>query len=209
MAITLYHHPHSRAAGILWMLEEIGVDYELRWVDMQKGDHKSPEVVALNPMGKLPVLVDGEAVVTEVAAIGLYLGDRYSLGNLAPKPDDPARATYLRWSLFAPSVIEPGSMAKMAGWEYKPGQAGWGTHDSMLATIEAAIGDRQFLLGNRFSMADTIFGGTVRYMLRFGLLEKRPAFTSYAERLSARPASQRADARNVAVMKEHGMPVPG
>jgi glutathione S-transferase len=209
MSITLYHHPHSRAAAILWMLEEVGVDYELRWVDMQAGQQKSPDVVALNPMGKLPVLVDGDAVVTEVAAIGLYLGDRYGLGTLAPKPDDPARGTYLRWSLFAPSVIEPGSMAKMAGWEYKPGQAGWGTHDAMLDAIESAIGDRQFLLGDRFTMADTIFGGTVRYMLRFGMLEKRPSFTAYAERLSARPASQRADARNVAVMKEHGMPVPG
>ena len=79
MSITLYHHPHSRAAAILWMLEEVGVDYELRWVDMQAGQQKSPELVGLNPMGKLPVLVDGEAVVTEVAAIGLYLGDRYGL----------------------------------------------------------------------------------------------------------------------------------
>lgn len=208
MSITLYHHPFSRAAGILWMLEEVGVDYELRWVDMQAGEQKSPDIVALNPMGKLPVLVDGEAVVTEVAAIGLYLGDRYGYGTLAPKVDDPARATYLRWSLFAPSVIEPGSMAKMAGWQYKAGQAGWGTHEAMLDAIEAAIRDRQFLLGDRFSMADVIFGGTVRYMLRFGLLEKRPTFTAYAERLSARPASQRADARNVAVMKEHGIQPP-
>jgi glutathione S-transferase len=156
-------------------------------------------------MGKLPILVDGETVVTEAAAIGLYLADRYALGTLAPKHDDPARGTYLRWSLFSPSVIEPGSMAKAGGWDYKPGQAGWGTHEAMLDAMVSAIDGKQFLLGDRFSMADVIFGGTMRYMLRFGNLEPRPAFTAYVERLNQRPALQRADAKNAAVMKEHGL----
>jgi glutathione S-transferase len=205
MSITLYHHPFSRAAGTLWMLEEVGVDYSLKFVDIMKGEQKSPAIVALNPMGKLPILTDGELVVTESAAIGLYLADRYSAGKLAPAFDDPARGTYLRWSLFSPSVIEPGSMANSAGWEYKPGQAGWGTHEAMLDSMAAAIGDRQFLLGDRFTMADVIFGGTLRYMLRFGMLEQRPVFGGYIERLNQRPALQRADARNDAVMKEHDM----
>lgn len=205
MAITLYHHPFSRAAGVVWFLEEIGVDYELRFVDILAGEQKSAEIVALNPMGKLPILVDDGQVVTESAAIGLYLADRYALGRLAPQPDDPARGTYLRWSLFAPSVIEPGSMAKVAGWEYKPGQAGWGTHEAMLDAMQSAIEGRDFLLGDRFSMADCIFGGTLRFMLRFDMLEKRPAFTAYAERLDARPAAQRADARNAAIVKERGL----
>jgi glutathione S-transferase len=107
MAITLYHHPFSRASNVVWMLEELGVPYELRFVDILKGAQKSPEIVALNPMGKVPILTDGDVVVTEAAAIGLYLADRYSLGKLAPAPDGTARAAYLRWSLFSPSVIEP------------------------------------------------------------------------------------------------------
>src|SRR6185436_5730253 len=110
MSIVLHHHPFSRAANVVWMLEEVGVPYELRFVDLMKGAQKAPELVALNPMGKLPTLVDGETVVTEGGAIALYLADRYAYGNLAPKVDDPARGTYLRWSFFAPSVIEPGIM---------------------------------------------------------------------------------------------------
>jgi glutathione S-transferase len=205
MALTLYHHPFSRAAGTVWQLEEIGQPYELKFVDIMKGEQKSKEIVALNPMGKLPILVDGEQVVTESAAIGLYLADRYSLGKLAPAPDDPARGTYLRWSLFSPSVIEPNTMAKAGGWDYKPSQAGWGTNEAMLDAMAHALEGKQFLLGDRFTMADVIFGGTVRFMLRFGNLDPRPVFTAYAERLGQRPALQRADAKNAAVMKDHGI----
>lgn len=196
MAIVLYHHPYTRAATAVWMLEEVGVPYELRPVDFMKGAHKAPEILALNPMGKLPILTDGDAVVTESAAIGLYLADRYAYGRLAPKVDDPARAAYLRWSLFAPSVIEPGSMAKQAGWEFKASQAGWGAYETMLAAMESAIAGRDFLLGADFSMADVIFGGTLRFMLMFKMIEPRPAFAAYAERLGRREALQRADARN-------------
>lgn len=205
MSIVLCHHPFSRAANTVWMLEEVGVPYTLRFVDLMSGQHKAPEVLALNPMGKLPILTDGEAVLTESAAIGLYLGDRYASGRLAPKLDDPRRGTYLRWSLFAPSVIEPGLMAKAAGWTYKEGQAGWGSFEAMLSAMQAALGKGDYVLGDQFSMADTIFGGTVSYMLQFNMLEPLPVFTAYAERLRARPAMQRANARNAAVMEEHGI----
>lgn len=205
MALILYHHPFSRAANAVWMLEELGIDYDLRFVDILKGAQKAPEILALNPMGKLPILTDGEVVVTEAAAIGLYLADRYSLGTLAPAPDDPARGTYLRWSLFAPSVIEPGILAKTSGWSFKASQAGWGTHESMLAAMESAVSGRAYILGDRFSMADVIFGGTVRFMLRFKMLEPTPTFTAYSERLAARPALKRTDARNAKVISDHGL----
>lgn len=205
MAITLYHHPYSRAASTIWALEEVGQPYELAFVDIMTGAQKSAAIMALNPMGKLPVLTDGEAVVTENAAIALYLADRYAPGRLAPALDDPRRATYLRWSLFAPSVIEPGMMARAGKWDFKPTAAGWGTYETMVAAMAAPITDRDYILGDAFSMADVIFGGTLRYMLQFGLLDKQPVFTSYTERLGARPAAQRADARNAAVMAEHGL----
>jgi len=205
MAIVLYHHPFTRAATVLWMLEEVGIDYELRYVDILQGEQKSPEFLAQNPMGKVPLLVDGETIVTEVAAIGLYLADRYALGRLAPALDDPRRGTYLRWSLFAPSVIEPGSMAKAAGWTYKPGQAGWGDHASMIRAMEHAVSAGDFLLGNMFSMADVIFGGTLRYMLQFKMVEPTPTFAAYANRLEARPALARAETRNKSVVEERGL----
>jgi len=205
MTITLYHHPYTRAASVVWMLEELGVPYELRHVDLLEGAHKAPEILALNPMGKLPILTDGDVVVTEVAAIGLYLADRYAPGKLAPALDHPLRGAYLRWSLFAPSVIEPGSMAKMAGWEVKTSAAGWGEHEAMIAAMESALASGPFILGERFSMADVIFGSTLRYMLRFGMLEARPSFTAYVERLDQRPAVVAANLRNAEIMKAHGL----
>lgn len=204
-SIVLHHHPFSRAATVVWMLEEVGVPYTLKYVDLMAGEQKAPELLALNPMGKLPVLVDGETVVTEAAAIGLYLADRYAYGTLAPKLDDPARAAYLRWSLFAPSVIEPGASAHGSKWEYRAAQAGWGTWEAMHDTLEHAIGEGPWLLGERFTMADVTLGGTLRWLLRFDMLEARPALTAYADRLSQRPADQAASARNAAIVEERGL----
>lgn len=205
MSIVLYHHPYSRAANAVWMLEETGVPYTLRFVDIMTGAQKTPEILALNAMGKLPILTDDQTLVTEGAAIGLYLADRYAPGTLAPALDDPARAAYLRWSFFAPSVIEPGAMAKTSGWTFKPSAAGFGTYEAMLATMGAALGRGPWLLGERFTMADVIFGGTLRYMLRFKMLEPSPEFTTYVARLDQRPAYQRATAKNAAVAAEHGL----
>lgn len=206
MSLVLYHHPWSRAANVVWMLEELGQPYELRFVDLRKGEQKGPEHRARNPMGKLPVLVDGEALVTETAAIGVYLADRYALGRLAPALDDPARGTYLRWCFYAPSVIEPGCLAHAEGWTYRPGAAGWGTYEELLATLEQGLGAGPWLLGDRFTMADMVLGSTLRWMLQFKMIDPRPAFTAYVERLEARPAMQAAIARNAAVRAEHGLP---
>ena len=203
--LKLYHHPYSRAAGVVWTLEEVGEPYELVFTDIMKGAQKADDVVALNPMGKVPLLVDGDAVVTESAAIALYLADRYASGRLAPKLDDPRRGTYFRWTLFAPSVIEPGSMAKAGGWQYKPGQAGWGDYEAILAAIEQALRTGPFLLGEMFSIADVVFGGTLRFMTRFGMMTATPAVAAYIARLDARPALQRSDAKNNEIAKAHGL----
>jgi len=202
MALQLHHHAHTRAANVVWMLEELGVDYELVPVDVRGGAHKSEAFRALNPMGKLPTLVDGDTVITESAAIALHLADRYGLGTLAPALDDPARATYYRWILYSPSVIEPGCYAHTAKWDYQPGSAGWGTYEAMLDTLEAAIGAGPWLLGDRFTMADVVFGGTVAYMLQFGMLDARPAFTAYVERLDGRPARRKAREINEASLAQ-------
>ena len=203
--ITLYHHPFSRAAGSLWALEEVGQPYELKFVDIMKGGQKAPEILAINPMGKLPTLTDGDVVVAEAAAIALYLADRYAPGTLAPALDDPRRGAYLRWSFYAPSVIEPGATAKLNKWEFRPGTVGWGDYASMVAAMEYAIAGKQFILGDAFSMADVVFGGTIRFMLQFKMIEPTGALSEYVERLNKRPALQRADARNAAVREEHGL----
>lgn len=209
MSIILYHHPYSRASTTVWMLEEVGVPYELRWVDLLAGEQRTPEFLKLNPMGKLPVLVDGEAMVTESAAVGLYLADRHAPGRLAPALDDPARALYLRCAFFSPSVIEPAAAARASGGTFNAGAVGWGTYESMLDATEALIGAGPWLLGERFTMADIILGGTLRFLLNFKMVDARPAFSAYVQRLEARPALQRANARNAAVMAEHGLKAPG
>lgn len=98
----------------------------------------------------------------ESAAIAIYLADRYGLGRLAPTPDDPRRGTYLRWILFAPSVIEPSMMAKAGGWQVPERTAGWGSYESMLEAMQSASKNGPYLLGDTFSMADVVFGGTIR-----------------------------------------------
>lgn len=205
MSIVLYHHPYSRAANMIWALEEVGVPYALHTVNLMAGEQKSPEFKALNSMGKLPVLTDGTAVIAETSAICMYLGDRYALGRLAPALDDPTRGTYLRWCVFPSAVIEPGCMAKGAGWEYKPGQAGWGSYDSILEALEGGLAAGPWLLGERFTMADVLVGSSLRWMLRFNMIDARPSFVAYTERLGERPALIASEARNAAVRTELGL----
>jgi len=205
MTIRLLHHPFSRAANTVWALEEIGCAYELEFVDLATGAHKQAPVRALNPMGKLPTLRDGDVVLSEAAAIALYLADRYAPGRLAPALDAPERAAYLRWSFYAPSVIEPCCMAHASEWQYRASSAGFGTYEEMLDTISAAIGEGPWLLGEQFTMADVVFGGTVRYMSMFGMIDKRPEYEAYVVRLSARPAAQKAREINNRIIEERGL----
>lgn len=205
MSIVLYHHPWSRAANVVWMLEELEQPYELRFVDIQTGEQSGDAHLERNRMAKVPVLVDGDAQVSEAAAVGVYLADRYALGQLAPALDDPARGAYLRWCFFAPSVVEPGCMARAANWEFRAGQAGFGTWENMIATLEDGIGEGPWLLGERFTMADVILGGTLAWMLDFNMMDKRPALVAYVDRLNQRPARVRANEKNAAIALEHGL----
>lgn len=205
MSVVLYHHPMSRAATALWMLEEVGIPYTLRHVELMHGEQQEEPHRRINPMGKLPALEDGDAVVTETAAIGVYLADRYASGRLAPTLQDPVRGAFLRWCFYSPSVIEPCCMAHSAEWEYSPGSAGWGRYDRMLETLDGALEPGPWLLGERFTMADVVLGSTLRFMRRFDMIDARPSISAYIERLNQRPALQAADARNAAIIEEKGL----
>jgi len=206
MSIVLHHHPFTRARHVVWMLEEAGVDYELDFVDLMNGGGRQPDHLQRNRMGKLPTLVDDGVAISEAAAIGMYLADRYAAGRLAPALDDPDRGPYLRWCVFGPSVVEPACMAHSADWPFTPQSAGWGTYDDMVATLEEGVGDGPWLLGERFSMADVLLGGTVRWLLGFGMLEGTDeTLPAYAERLGAREAAKRSEAVNQRVIEERGL----
>ena len=190
--LTFYTNPMSRGQTIRWMLEEIGEPYETEILDFG-ASMKDQAYLAVNPMGKVPAIRHGDKVVTEVAAICLYLADAFPQAGLAPDPAD--RADYYRWVFFTSGPVEAAFTAKAMSWEVpadKQAMAGFGTYDLTMDTLEKALTRRQFIAGNRFTAADLFVGAMVNFMLTFKLLDPRPAFTDYAARLTDRDAYRRA-----------------
>lgn len=192
--MKLYWCPHTRSFSALWMLEELGVPYERRLIDIRKGEQSAPAYRAVNPMGKVPALEDGSAVVAEQGAICAYLADRFPEKGLAPAVGEASRGPYLKWLFFAGNCIEPACMQRLLGFSVARLQAAWGDYELVVDTMEQALADGPWLLGERFSAADVVIGSSVFYGLLVGLLEPRPAFEAYRDRCAARPAFQRAQA---------------
>ena len=188
--ITLYASVASRSFTARWMLEELGVPYQVRAVDIRNGEQKSPDYLRLNPMGKVPTLTDGELVVTETAAICLYLADRYGYGTLAPRVEEAGRAAYLRWAVFSTAVLEPAYQTKSLG--LSSFSHGWGDLDSALNTVRQALTPGPWLLGETFTAADVALGATLTVGLFTKQLPDDPVLGAYNQRLSARPAYQAA-----------------
>lgn len=193
--LVLHYAPRTRSFGALWLLEELGVPYRLASFDLATGHHKSPAHLALNPMGKVPVVVDRGAPVSELGAIAVYLADRFPDAKLAPALDDPSRAAYLRWVFFGAGVIEPALAEKFGKWEPRPRQHAWGSFDQMLEVATEGVSRAGgFLLGERFTAADVVVGGGLRYAMLFGAIPKEGPIAAYVARLTARDAFTRASA---------------
>ncbi|MBJ6982178.1 glutathione S-transferase family protein [Luteimonas sp. MC1572] len=197
----------SRGRIVRWMLEELGVEYRTV-VQEYGGSMKSAEYLAINPMGKVPALQHRGLVVTEAAAICAYLADAFPQAGLAPALDDPLRGTYLRWLFFAAGPVEAAVSARAMGLlapAEKAGMVGYGSYEHTVDALEqAAASTSPWLLGERFSAADVYVGGQVDFGLGFKSIPERPAFTAWAERLRARPAYQRAQALDNALMPARG-----
>jgi glutathione S-transferase len=190
--LVFFHNPRSRALIVHWMLEEIGQPYELRLVRFDKGENRTPEFLAINPMGKLPVILHRGVVVTESAAICTYLADAFPSAGLAPAVGDPARATYLRWMFFGAGCLEPAFVDRLLKRPAERSSAlGYGSYEDTLDTLEKALQPGPFILGDRFSAADVYLGSEIQWGLATKTLEPRPAFTAYLERATARPAHKR------------------
>ena len=190
--IIFYTNPMSRGQTARWMLEEIGEPYETEILDYgttMKGD----AYLAVNPMGKVPAIVHRNKVVTEVAAICLYLADAFPAAGLAPDPAD--RADYYRWTFFTSGPVEAAFSNKAAGFEPTPERQrmfGYGNYDLAIDTLEKALTGKAYIAGDRFTAADLFVGANVNFMLQFNLLDPRPAFTDYAARMTDRDAYRRA-----------------
>jgi glutathione S-transferase len=193
--MKLYWSPRSRSFSTLWLMEETGQPYERVLTDISTGAQKTPEFLAINPMGKVPALTDGEASIAEAAAICAYVAERYPEARLAPPVGDPRRAKYLQWLFFAPSCIEPAMVQLFTGLEIPERAAGWGSAAQVLDVLDGALARGPWLLGETFSAADIMNGGGLYYGVRlFKTIPSRPSFERYIDACAARPAFQRAQA---------------
>jgi glutathione S-transferase len=201
--LILYSNPMSRGRIARWMLEEVGEPYEVRYLDYG-APMKAPEYLRINPMGKVPALVHGDRVVTEYAAICAYLADAFPDVGLAPAE----RSAYYRWLFFGAGPLESAVIIKALGFEVpddKRGMVGFGSLATTLDALETQLERTRYLAGDSFSAADVATGSQIGWGLRFGTIEPRPALQAYWDRISARPAMQRAnDADNAAVPPTEG-----
>jgi len=202
--LVFYTNPQSRGRIVHWMLEELGEPYETVWLDYGTGT-KSEAYLAINPMGKIPALKHFGGVITEVAAICTYLAARFPEKRLIPAVDDPNLASFYRWLYFAAGPIEQSATAKSLGWvvsEERKKSVGFGSHEEVLDAMEIALTPGPYVCGDQFTAADVYFGSHVIWGMDFGNVEKRPLFEEYAERLTARPASQCANQINEAKLNQ-------
>ena len=192
--LVFYTHPQSRGRMVRWMLEEVGQPYRTELLDYAT-TMKAPAYRAINPMGKVPALKHGDAIVTEVAAICAYLADTFPEAGLAPPPGSPLRASYYRWLFFAAGPIEAAGTNKAMGFVVPPERErmmGYGNFALAMSTLEGAVSQADYLVGNKFTAADVYVGCQIGFGMQFGMYEKRPAFEAYWSRLTARPGWQRA-----------------
>ena len=193
--MKLYWSPRTRSFSALWLMEETGQPYERVLIDIFKGAQKAPEYLAVNPMGKVPALQDGEATLAEAAAICAYVAERCPQANLAPPPGDRLRAKYLYWLFFGPGCVEPAMVQVATKVEMNPTAAGWGDAQRVFDVLDAALARGPWILGERFSAADIVIGSGLNFVIRrFKMVPSRPSFDRYIDACAARPAFQRASA---------------
>ena len=191
--MQLYWAPHTRSLRALWVLEESGLPYERRLIDIRAGAQNDAAFKAINPMAKVPALADGAAQLAESAAICAYVAEKATPGLLAPPPGAPERGRYLHWLFFASGCIEAAFAQKFAKFELPASSAGWGDADRVFNVVEDAVAKGPWLLGERFSAADVMVGCDMFFAVNmFKLISGRPGIDGYLARCLARPAFQRA-----------------
>lgn len=203
--LTFYTNPMSRGRIVRWMLEEVGAPYETVVV-AYGAEMKAPAYLAVNPMGKVPALRHGEAVVTEAGAICAYLAEAFPQAGLAPPPGEPARAAFLRWMFFGAGPVEAAVTNASFGWAgagpQDEGRLGYGTLDRVADTLAGQFAHGPYLLGDAFTAVDVYLGAQIAWGRMFDTLPDRPPFDDYIARIMQRPAARRAAEKDDALMPE-------
>jgi glutathione S-transferase len=191
--LVFYTHPMSRGRIVRWMLEEIGRPYRTELLEYGT-TMKAPAYLAVNPMGKVPALRHGDSVVTEAAAICAYLADAFPEARLAPPPGDRRRGPYYRWLFFGAGPLEAAWTNRTMGFVVPPERermSGYGRFEAVVDILEAAVSRAEYVVGDSFTAVDVYLGSGIGFGMQFGVIEKRPAFEQYCQRLLARPAAMR------------------
>lgn len=199
--LTLYHASPSRSSIVLWMLEELGEPYDIKLLSLSAGDNRKPDYLAINPMGKVPALKHGDTVITELAAICTYLADEFPDAKLNVPIGTPRRGVYLKWLFFNPGCLEPAVIDRAAPRkeEARRGMLGYGDFDTTMNVLAKALEQGPWLMGEQFTAADVVIGANLRWGMIFKMIPERKEFTEYAARIAARPAVQRAEAKDKAL----------
>lgn len=186
--LTLYYSPQTRATGARILLDELGATYDLHILNMKAGEQRKPPYLKINPMGKVPAIHHGNVLITEQSAIYIYLADLFPEAGLTPAIGDPDRGTFLRWIVFYSSCFEPAVIDRSLNREPpSPQSASYGDFETMLSTLENALKPGPYLLGERFTVADLLWGLALHWTTMFNLVPMRPVFEEYIGRISARP----------------------
>jgi glutathione S-transferase len=180
------------------MLEELGQPYDIKLLRLSQGDNMKPDYLAINPMGKVPALKHGDTVITEGAAICTYLADEFPDAKLNIPVGTPRRGVYLKWLFFGPSCIEPAVIDRAAPRKEpaRRGMLGYGDFDTVMNVVAKAVEQGPWLMGEQFTAADVIVGANIRWGMMFKMIPERKEFSDYAARIAARPAVQRAEAKD-------------
>jgi glutathione S-transferase len=196
--IDFYHAPNSRSGGTLALLEELGVDYDLHLINLKSGEQRQAAYRHINPMGKVPAIRHLDTLITEQPAVFLYLADLFPEKGLAPAVDDPLRGPYVRWLVYYGSSFEPAVVDRSAKREpVAPSTSPYGTWDDVYNTVTGQLEKGPYLLGERFTAADVLWGGALHWMTLFKIMPETPAVRAYIDRVVTRPAIQRAAAKDV------------
>jgi len=195
--VTLFHSPNSRSGGALTLLEELGIPYKLHVLNMHVSEQRDPAYLAINPMGKVPAIKHGDVLVTEQVAIFIYLPDAFPQAGLAPPIGDPLRGPYLRWLVYYGSCFEPAVVDKAMKREpAMPRMNPYGDFDTMLKTLLDQLRKGPYILGDRFSAADVLWGTALTWTTSFNLVPSGPEIRDYLARWQARPSFARVKAKD-------------
>ena len=194
--ITLYHRPKSRSTRFIFLLEELGAPYTIRTVSIRSRDGSGAlDPANPHPHGKVPVICDDGVVVFESAAIALYLTDKFPEKRIGPLVGEPDRGAYLTWLAYYAGVLEPAFVCKFMNVEVPRGTAGWVAVEEVMPGIIQRLSQGPYLLGERFSAADVLYGTSFALFAGSPLLPKSTVIEEYAQRVVTRPAFARAVAK--------------